>query len=78
MGQPRLGVVDMDDRSPSSFSVLALCSVGSRSVAVSHGNGEDAPVEVPETRARRPRMGSRHWPAPEATNAMPADEFRRS
>ena len=37
---------------------------------------EDAPLEVPETRTRRPRKGSRRWPALEAISAVPAEEFR--
>src|SRR5215218_4501914 len=51
---------------------------GLGSLAVSDANSEDAPVEVPGTRTRRPRMPSCLWRAPEVVDAVPVEEFRRS
>jgi hypothetical protein len=52
--------------------------VDSKRLSYPAGTGEDAPVEVPDTRTRGGRTTSRHRPASEAINAVLVEEFRRS
>src|SRR6266545_6666858 len=61
---------------------IHLCSVGAALTARSRlpslaETGEDAPVEVLETRTRRRRKAPRHRPAPEAITVVLV-EFPRS